>query len=104
MNQQEEIEHVRAENQELREELAQVKEARRQALARIEEWEKQHEPPAFVKANVKKRPAEEKKPRNKREARHNRGRMRTVPTQIVEHRLVNCPQCHLRPAGSVWHG
>ena len=106
MNQQEEIERLRAENQEVREalhlaveELSQVQEALRLALARIEELEKQREPPEFVKENVKKRAAEEKKPRKKREAKHNRGRMRAVPTQIVEHRIVTCPQCHLRLGG-----
>ena len=102
MNQQEELERLRAENQEVREalhltqeELSQVKEALRLALARIEELEKQREPPEFVKENVKKRPAEETQARKKREARHNRGRMRAVPTQIVEHRILTCPQCHL---------
>ena len=99
MNQQEEIEGLRAENHELREELNQVKEALRLALARIDEMEKQREPPEFVKENVKKRPAEEKKPRKKREAKHNRGRVRAVPTQIVEHRILTCPQCHLRLGG-----
>jgi len=99
MDQQEEIEGLRVENQELREELAQVKEALRLALARIEELEKQGEPPEFVKENVKKRAAEEKKPRKKRDGKHNRGRVHGVPTQIVEHRLVNCPDCHLRLGG-----
>ena len=106
MKQQEEIERLRAENQEVREalhlaveELSQVKGALRLALARIEELEKPREPPEFVKANVKKRPAEEKKARKKREAKHNRGRIRAVPTQIVEHRIVSCPQCHLRLGG-----
>jgi transposase len=106
MNQQEEIEGLRAENQELRgslkqalEELSQVKEALRLALARIEELEKQREPPEFVKENVKKRPAAEKKLRKKRDTQHNRGRERGIPTQIVEHRIVTCPQCHLRLGG-----
>lgn len=99
MDQQEEIERLRAENQALREELAQVKEALRLALARIEELEKHREPPEFVKANVKKQPAEEKKPRKKRDSKHNRGRMRAVPTQIVEHRLRTCPQCQCRLGG-----
>lgn len=99
MNQQEEIERLRTENHQLREELAQVKDALRLALARIEELEKQREPPEFVKENVKKRPAEEKQPRKKREAKYNRGRHRGEPTQIVEHRIVTCPQCHLRLGG-----
>jgi transposase len=106
MDQQEELGRLRVENQELREalkqtqeELAQVKEVLRLALARIEELEKQREPPEFVKESVKKRPAEEKKPRKKRDAKHNRGRTRAVPTQIVEHRIVTCPQCQLRLGG-----
>lgn len=93
MTYEEEIAHLRAENQELREALS-------QALARIEELEKQKTPPPeFVKANVKKPKGEEKKPRKKRDAKHNHGRGRAVPTQIVEHRIVTCPDCHLRLGG-----
>jgi hypothetical protein len=93
MTQEEEIAHLRAENQALREALS-------LALARIEELEKQKTaPPEFVKANVKKPKTEEKKPRKKRGAEHNHGRMRAVPTQIVEHRIVTCPDCHLRLGG-----
>ncbi len=92
----------------MREELTQVQEALRLALARIEELEKQREPPEFVKENVKQRPVEEQKPRKKREAKHNRGRRRAMPSQIVEHRIVTCPQCHLRLGGwcaqcQKWH-
>lgn len=93
MTQEEEIAQLRAENQVLREALS-------QALARIEELEKQKTaPPEFVKANVKKKAAPEKKPRQKRDAKHNHGRARAVPTQIVEHRIVTCPDCHLRLGG-----
>src|SRR5690348_5255307 len=93
MTQEEEIAHLRAENQALRE-------APSQALARIEELEKQKTPPPeFVKANVKKPKAPETKPRKKRDAKHNHGRGRGVPTQIVEHRIVTCPDCHLRLGG-----
>ena len=107
MNQQEEMDRLRAENHELgealkqaREELSQVKEALRLALARIEELEKQKTlPPTFVKANVKKQAVEEKKPRQKRAGEHNHGRARAVPTQIEEHRIVTCPDCHLRLGG-----
>jgi transposase len=106
LDQQEKIERLRAENQEVREahqqtleELSQVKELLRLALLRIEELEKQREPPEFVKENVKKPAGTEKKPRKKRDAKHNRGRTRAVPTQIVEHRTVACPQCHLRLGG-----
>jgi transposase len=56
-------------------------------------------PPAFVKAEKKKPPEEQKKARKKRDAQHNRARARSEPTQIVEHRLLNCPACHLRLGG-----
>jgi transposase len=93
MTQEEELAHLRAENQALREALG-------AALARIEELEKQKTPPpAFVKANKKKPQEEEKKVRKKREAKHNRARPRSVPTQIIEHRVVNCPECDLRLGG-----
>lgn len=96
----EEAAQLRKENQELREALKETQELLRVALARIEELEKQKTPPpAFVKANVKKPATEEKKPRKKREAQYNRARKRSVPTQIVEHRIVECPDCHLRLGG-----
>ncbi len=64
------------------------------AHKRIEELEKQKTPPpAFVKANVKKPQAEDKKPRKKRDPEHHHGRHRSVPTQIVEHRIMRCPTC-----------
>lgn len=70
------------------------------AHKRIEELEKQKTPPpTFVKANVKKPQAEEKKPRKKRDARHNHARPRATPTQIVEHRIMSCPDCDLRLGG-----
>ncbi|MGH2480743.1 MAG: IS66 family transposase, partial [Ktedonobacteraceae bacterium] len=66
----------------------------------IEELEKQKTPPpAFVKANVKKSQAEEKKPCKTRDGQHNHGRLRAVPTQIEDHRIVTCPDCHLRLGG-----
>jgi transposase len=107
MTQEEEIAHLRAENQALREalnqalaQLSQGQEDLRLALVRIEELEKQKTPPPeFVKANVKKPKAEEKKQRKKRATEHNHGRPRSAPTQIVEHRIVTCPDCQLRLGG-----
>jgi transposase len=96
----EEANQLRKENQELREALKQTQELLCEALARIKELEKQKTPlPAFVKADVKKAATEEKKPRKKREAQHNRARRRSQPTQIVEHHLAMCPQCDLRLGG-----
>src|SRR5437588_7540807 len=82
------------------ERLDEVTEQLRVAQARIEELEKlKTPPPAFVKANKKPPPEEPKKARKKRDARHNRARPRSQPTQIVEHRLLTCPDCQLRLGG-----
>jgi transposase len=83
--------------QRAREELKQSQGQLQKAQARIAELEAlKTPPPAFVKENKKKPEAGEKKPRKKREARHNRGRARSAtPTETVEHRVVNCPDCHL---------
>ncbi len=82
------------------ERLEEVSEQLRVAQARREELEQlKTPPPAFVKANVKKPEAKKQKPRKKRDAQFNRARRRARPTQIVEHRLVECPDCHLRLGG-----
>ena len=74
--------------------------ALQKAEARIAELEKQKmPPPSFVKANVKKPKPEEKKPRKKRASHFNQARKLSVPTQIEEHRIVACPDCHLRLGG-----
>jgi len=71
-----------------------------EAKREIEELKKQKTPPpAFVKANVLKTPEGEKEPRKKREAKHNHGRRREVPTRIVEHQIIYCPQCRNRLGG-----
>lgn len=91
MTLEEENAHLRAENQQLQEQL-------RQALHRIEELEKQKTPPpSFVKANVAK--PNEKKARKKRQRDQNGVRRRQEPTQIIEHQLEHCPQCHGRLSG-----
>jgi transposase len=80
--------------------LRETQEQLQQAQSRIAELEKQKTPPPpFVKANKQKPLAEKKKPRKKREESHNRARKRSVPTQIVEHRIVECPGCHLHLGG-----
>src|SRR5713226_9879143 len=82
------------------ERLDEVTEQLRVAQARIEELEKlKTPPPAFVKAEKKKPQEEQKQARKKRDGKHNRARPRSEPTQIVEHRLVSCPDCHLRLGG-----
>jgi transposase len=86
--------------QEVTEHLRQTQEQLHQAQRRIAELEKLKTLPAsFVKANQKKPTAEEKKPRKKRDVQFNRARRRATPTQIVEHRIVECPDCYLRLGG-----
>jgi chromosome segregation ATPase len=96
----EEAQRLQRENEELREQLKQTQELLRQAVARIEELEKKKTPPpSFVKANTPKTEKAEKKARKKRAAIHNRGRKQSEPTEKIEHRLVACPDCHLRLGG-----
>jgi transposase len=83
-----------------KEELQSTQEALGAAQVQIAELEKlKTPPPAFVKAKKKTPPDEEKKARKKREAQYNHARKRSVPTQIVEHRIVECPDCHLHLGG-----
>jgi transposase len=83
----EQVSTMQAEHQALNEQLA-------AAHKRIEELEKQKTPPpAFVKTNVVKPQAEAKQERKKRDPKHNHGRKREAPTQVVEHRLKYCPVC-----------
>src|SRR5690349_7775767 len=107
MSVEEEVAQLREENQVLRvalhqarDQLSQVQGQLQVALERIEQLEQlKTAPPSFVKANAKKPKLDEKKPRKKREAKYNRARQRAEPTQIVEHWLVFCPDCHLRLGG-----
>jgi transposase len=93
---QEVTEHLR----QTQEQLNQTQEQLHQAQRRIAELEKLKTPPAScVKANKKKPTAEAKKSRKKRDVQFNRARRRATPTQIVEHRIVECPDCHLRLGG-----
>lgn len=109
----EEVGLLRAENQELRQQLAEALELLTTALQhnaelelrnseleqRVAELEqRQGGPPSFVKRN---RPKSEKpkKPRRKRDPRHNHGRPREMPTRTVQHALEHCPQCHYRLDG-----
>jgi hypothetical protein len=83
-----------------REQLKESQEQLQKAQVQIAELEKRKTPPpGFVKANKKKREEGEKKPRKKREAQYNKARPRSEPTAIVEHRVVNCPECHQRLGG-----
>ncbi len=103
----EKLNHVLAELSQTQEELRATKEELQVtqeklhvAQERIEELEKQKTPPpAFVKATVKKPEEGERKARKKRDAQFNRGRHTMQATQSMEHRLITCPDCHLRLGG-----
>src|SRR5216684_255206 len=100
MTAEETIASLEAQLKQTLERLDEVTEQLRVAQARIEELEKLKTPaPAFVKAEKKKPPEEQQKARKKRDAKHNRARPRSMPTQIVEHRLLHCPACHMRVGG-----
>jgi len=99
----EELKQLQRENQELREQMKDLLGLQEQnqrlqeqldgALAQIEELKKKaKEPPAFVKANVKK--TQENKPRQKRKPEQNGSRKREAPTQIQEPFIRTCPHCH----------
>ncbi len=97
------VAQLQAVTEDLRQTQEQLKQTQKQlheAQRRIAALEKLKTPPAsFVKANQKKPPAEEKKSRKKREVQYKRARRRGTPTHIVEHRIVQCPDCHLRLGG-----
>jgi transposase len=90
-----EVERLRAETTELRQQLA-------LALARIAELEAQLNQrdgrPAFVKANRQKAEGEPQ-PRKKRVGSHNTSRKRAKPTRIERHALERCPDCNYRLSG-----
>ena len=96
----EELRQLRRENQELREQNQslgeQVKDLQEQlsaALSQIEELKKKaKEPPDFAKANASK--PKKEGPRKKRKPEHNGARKRETPTQVEEHFIRTCPDCH----------
>jgi len=95
----EEVIRLRAENQELKQQLAQALQQLAAAQQRIAELEQHHgDPPPFVKPNRAK-PAAPKRLRKKRAPEHNHGRRRMAPTRHVDHALDRCPDCHYRLQG-----
>lgn len=94
VEQEQEFERLRAENGELRQQLA-------GALERIVELEAQinqrRDPPAFVKP--KRQEAPRSGPRKQRAAEHNTSRKRMAATRIERHALERCPECAYRLTG-----
>src|SRR5215216_4358281 len=94
-----EVERLRAENQDLKQQLATLLQQLTAAQARIAELEQQHtDAPPFVKPNRPKS-SEPKPKRKKRAPHHNHGRKRMTPTRSVEHALERCPDCDYRLQG-----
>ena len=101
-----ELSILRAENRQLRHQLAlasgQLAEAQ-QSIAKLEqriaELEGQRkEPPSFAKSNRAKS-TEPKKPRRKRASHHNHARRVESPTRTIQHSLDHCPECHYELRG-----
>jgi len=94
-----EVERLRAENRELRAQVAGLEQHLAVALARIAELDQQRpDPPPFVKPNRPKA-TEPKRPRKKRAPHHNRGRRCEPPTRTQSHALERCPECNYRLQG-----
>jgi len=94
-----EVATLREENAGLKAEVARLKTALGEALARIAELEEQPKaPPAFVKANRPKKTGE-KQERKKRAAEHNTSRKRATPTRTERHALERCPECQYELQG-----
>lgn len=95
----EEVALLRAENGELRGQLAAALEHNAELEQRIAELEqRQGGPPSFVKQNRPKSD-DPKKPRRKRDPSHNQGRPREMATSMVQHALERCPKCNYRLDG-----
>lgn len=92
---------LRAENGELRRQLAAALERNAELERRIAELEQsQGGPPSFVKRNrPKSKSNDPEKPRRKRDPCHNHSRPRETPTRTVQHALDRCPQCNYRLEG-----
>ena len=82
---------LRAENDRLRAENAQLREENAQLREELERQRgEKASPPSFVKANRAKK---EKKPRRRRDPKHNQARRLEQPTRVEKHRLAACPDC-----------
>jgi transposase len=94
-----EVEQLRTENHDLKQQLAVLVQQLAAAQQRIAELEQQHpDPPPFVKPNRPKSSSPKPK-RKKRAAHHNHGRKRMTPTDSIEHALDRCPDCQYHLQG-----
>jgi transposase len=80
-------------NQSLQKQVKDLQEQLSAALLQLEELKKKaKEPPDFAKANASK--PKKEGPRKKRKPEENGARKRETPTQIEEHFIQTCPDCH----------
>ncbi len=105
MGLEDEVGRLRTENAQLWEQLRVALEQLAQALARIEQLERELKDiknaknalPSFVKPNTPKsklKDTTENKPRRKRAKDQNGARRREqMPTQIIQHNIETCPEC-----------
>lgn len=98
MTLQEEVEFLRAENAQLKKQLAELLATIGVLERRIAELEGRGGPPPFVKAN-KPKLTEVKNDRKKRASEHNHARKREEPTRTVDHALDRCPECNYKLRG-----
>jgi len=99
MTLEEEVAHLRAENKELKQLLAQALSRIAELEAMVQDLEQaltgaKNGPPAFIKANTPKpKDDAEKKPRRRRAKEQNGARRRETPTRIIQHQIEQCPDC-----------
>src|SRR5437899_329678 len=85
----EEVVQLRAELAEARALIAKLQEE----LERLRN--EKADPPSFIKPNSPKpKDSTEKQPRRKRAKEYNSARRRETPTQIAQHTIEQCPDCH----------
>ena len=92
MTLEEEVSALRAEVASLKQQLAEALAVIGQLRAELDKYKR--EPPSFVKPNApKSKDKAEKQPRRKRAKDQNGARRRETPTQTIQHKLEQCPDC-----------
>lgn len=94
MTLEEEVVALRAEVASLKEELAQALAVIAQLRQQLDKYRSEPPSPSFIKPNTPK-PKDQtaKQPRRKRAKDQNGARRRETPTQTIQHRLEQCPDC-----------
>lgn len=95
------LEALRAENERLKTEIADLKVAIEKLRSEIEQMKpKAGSPPLFVKANTHREKGKPPhKTRKKRAAEQNAARKKSIPTETRQHALERCPDCNTKLSG-----